>query len=143
MIELARRFIKTGLVFLMVGLVLGLYLIASKHLLGSWPDRGLITAHVHVLLVGFLLSLIMGVAIWMFPRLREDGSYSPALAEATYWLLTLGTAFRFAAEVAIAYLHTMKALDWVVVLGAASQTLAAILFVYNIWSRVRPMGKQT
>ncbi len=42
----------------------------------------IITAHVHLLLVGFILMMIMGVALWMFPRLpKGDEGYSPDLSK--------------------------------------------------------------
>lgn len=140
--ELARRYIKTGFIFFMVGLLLGLYMIVRKHILGSWPHPQFITAHVHILLFGFLMSLIMGVSIWMFPRPREETDYSPRLAEGIYWFLTLGTTIRFICEVITSYTDS-RVFDLLVVLGALSQAVAGFLFVYNMWSRVRPVGKQT
>jgi uncharacterized protein involved in response to NO len=142
MFELARRYIKTGFVFFILGLLLGLYMIVNIHILGNWPQRQLITAHVHVLLFGFLLSLIMGVSIWMFPRTTDQKLYNPKLAEAVYWLLTLGTAVRFSGEIASNYI-ALKVINWLIVLGGISQVLAGFLYIYNIWSRVRPVGKQT
>lgn len=142
MFELARRYIKTGFVFFTAGLLLGLYMIVNKYLFGSWPPTLLITAHVHVLLFGFIISLIMGVAIWMFPRPRDEQHYSPGLAEVTYWFLTLGTAVRFISEVVSSYM-TIKVLVWLIVLGSISQVISGFLFIYNMWSRVRPVGKQT
>lgn len=142
MFELARRYIKTGFVFFIAGLLLGLYIIVNKYVFGSWPPPLLITAHVHVLLFGFIISLIMGVAIWMFPRPRDEQHYSPGLAEVTYWFLTLGTAIRFISEVVSSYM-TIKVLIWLIVLGSISQVISGFLFIYNMWSRVRPVGKQT
>ena len=84
MFELSRRYIKTGFVFFVIGLAIGLFMIVDKHVFYRWPNTQLITAHVHVLLIGFVVSLIMGVAIWMFPRPSPDTRYSPLLAEITY-----------------------------------------------------------
>lgn len=126
----------------MVGLLLGLYMIISKHIFGKWPYPQFITAHVHVLFFGFLLSLIKVVAIWMFPRPKDDNNYSPKLAEVTYWFLTLGTTTRFFGEVISSYI-IFRIVDWIIVLGGISQVLAGFLFIYNMWSRVRPVGKQT
>ena len=142
MFELARRYIKTGFVFFIAGLLLGLYMIVNKYIFGSWSSPLLITAHVHVLLFGFIISLILGVAIWMFPRPRDEQHYNPKLSEVTYWFLTLGTAVRFISEVVSSYM-TIKVLAWLIVLGGISQVVAAFLFIYNMWSRVRPVGKQT
>ncbi len=142
MFELSRRYIKTAFTFFVVGLLLGLYMVISNNILGMLPGPKLITAHVHVLLFGFVISLIMGVAIWMFPRPRDEKHYSRELAEITYWFLTLGTVIRFISEISSSYMNS-KLLDWLIVLGSASQVLAGILFIYNVWSRVRPVGKQT
>lgn len=84
----------------------------------------------------------MGVAIWMFPRPRDEMHYSPRLAEITYWFLTLGTVVRFICEITSSYINS-RILDWLIALGSASQVLAGLLFIYNVWSRVRPVGKQT
>jgi len=142
MSELSRWYIKTAFTFFVVGLLLGLYMIISKYILGMWLSPQVITAHVHVLLFGFVISLIMGVAIWMFPRPRDEIHYSPRLAEITYWFLTLGTVVRFICEITSSYINS-RILDWLIVLGNASQVLAGFLFIYNVWSPVRPVRKQT
>jgi hypothetical protein len=79
---LVRRYIKTSLVFLLAGLLLGGYLIVSEFIVGRFPPRLFITAHVHLLLVGFMVMIVMGVATWMFPRPAADATgYQPARAE--------------------------------------------------------------
>ena len=65
---LVRRYIKTSFVFLVTGLLLGGYISVAEFVLGGYPPRLFITAHVHLLLVDFMLMLIIGVATWMFPR---------------------------------------------------------------------------
>ena len=89
MTPLVRRYIKTSFVFLLTGLVLGAYIVVAQFLLDAYPPRLLITAHAHLLLVGFMLMMVMGVATWMFPRpARDDSRYRPELAEAVYWVMT-------------------------------------------------------
>ena len=74
MSPLIRRYIKTSFVFLVVGLLLGGYVSIAEFLLGAYPPRLFVTAHVHLLLVGFMLILVMGVATWMFPRPARDNA---------------------------------------------------------------------
>jgi len=134
---LVRRYIKTGFVFLLLGLLVGAWILVAEFVLGTWPPRLVVTAHVHLLLVGFLLLLVMGVATWMFPRpARDDPRYRPALAEAVYWMVTVATALRALGELATAYWPTVvfRAL---VTLGGLGQLVGAGLFVLNIWPRVR------
>ena len=134
---LVRRYIKTSFVFLLTGLVLGGYIIVSEFVFGAYPPRLFITAHVHLLLVGFLLMIVMGVATWMFPRpARDDPRYRPGLAGAVYWLMTGGTALRSAAEI-LGGVSDAQALRLVIVAGGLAQLAAAGLFVLNMWRRVR------
>lgn len=89
---LIRRYIKTSFAFLIAGVLLGTYVSVGQYLVGTYPPRLLITAHVHLLLVGFMLMLVMGVATWMFPRpARDDLRYRPELAEGVYWVMTGAT----------------------------------------------------
>ena len=99
MTPLVRRYIKTSFVFLLAGLLLGAWIIVSEFVAGHYPPRLFITAHVHLLLVGFMLMMVMGVATWMFPRpAKDDTAYRPELAEAVYWVMTVATAIRAAGE---------------------------------------------
>ena len=137
MTPLVRRYIKTSLVFLLAGLLLGGHLVVAQFVLGAYPSRILITAHVHLLLVGFMLMMVMGVATWMFPRPpRDDTRYRPGLAEAVYWVVTVSTAVRGAAEIALG-VTAAPGLRALVALGALGQLAGALLFIVNIWWRVR------
>ena len=134
---LARRYVKTSFVFLVVGLVLGGYLVVAQVLLGHYPSRLLVTAHVHVLLVGFMLMIVMGVATWMFPRpARDDTRYRPELAEAAYWVMAPATALRALAEVLLGATGA-GGLGWLIAVGGLGQLAGAALFVLNMWWRVR------
>jgi hypothetical protein len=134
---LVRRYIKTSFVFLLAGLVLGGYIVVAQFVLGAYPPHLFITAHVHLLLVGFMLMIVMGVATWMFPRpARDDARYRPELAEAVYWLMTLTTAGRAVAEL-LASFSPSPALRIAIALGGVGQIAGTLLFVANMWTRVR------
>ncbi|MBI4240786.1 MAG: cbb3-type cytochrome c oxidase subunit I [Candidatus Rokubacteria bacterium] len=134
---LVRRYIKTAFVFMLLGMLAGAFMSVSQGFLGRPIPPLLVVAHGHALLVGFVLMTIIGVATWMFPRpAREDLRYRPELAEAIYWIMTLGTALRFVAEVAGAY-RPGPELRVPITVGGLGQALAAVLFVYNMWARVR------
>ena len=136
MTPLIRRYIKTSFVFLVSGLVLGAYIVVAQFLLDAYPPRLLVTAHAHLLLVGFMLMMVMGVATWMFPRpAREDSRYRPELAEAVYWVMTAATAVRAGAELGVA--AGGLGLRWLIAVGGLGQLAGAVLFVLNMWWRVR------
>lgn len=137
MTPLVRRYIKTSFVFLLAGLALGSYIIVAQFVLDRTPSRLLTTAHAHLLLVGFMLMMVMGVATWMFPRpARDDARYRPELAEAAYWVVTAATAVRAAAEIAVG-LAGVLGLRWLIAAGGLGQFAGAALFALNMWWRVR------
>ena len=133
---LVRRYIKTSFGFLLAGLLLGAYVTVSQSV-GAYPPRLVITAHAHLLLVGFMLMIVMGVATWMFPRpARDDRRYRPELAEAVYWVTTIATLVRAAAELS-APLFAAPPLRFLIALGGLGQVVGTGLFVVNMWWRVR------
>jgi cbb3-type cytochrome oxidase subunit 1 len=137
MTPLVRRYIKTSFAFLLSGLILGGYIVFAQFVLGHYPPRLLTTAHAHLLLVGFMLMMVMGVATWMFPRpARDDTRYRPELAEAVYWVMTAATALRAAAEIVVAAAGA-RGLGWLIAVGGLGQLAGAALFVLNMWRRVR------
>jgi heme/copper-type cytochrome/quinol oxidase subunit 1 len=137
MTPLIRRYIKTSFVFLLAGLLLGAHIVIAQFILDTYPSRLLVTAHAHLLLVGFMLMMVMGVATWMFPRpARDDTRYRPELAEAVYWVMTVATALRAGAEIAVA-LAGLLGLRWVIAVGGVGQLAGTALFVLNMWWRVR------
>lgn len=137
MTPLVRRYIKTSFVFLLAGLLLGGWIVGTEFLAGRYPPRLFITAHVHLLLVGFMLMMVMGVATWMFPRpAKDDTRYRPELAEAVYWVMAVSTAVRAAAEL-LAGFSPAPALRLSIAAGGLGQLGGALLFVVNMWRRVR------
>ncbi|HEX7788418.1 MAG TPA: hypothetical protein VF653_19515 [Methylomirabilota bacterium] len=137
MTPLIRRYIKTSFVFLASGLILGAYIVVAQFVLDAYPPRLLVTAHAHLLLVGFMLMMVMGVATWMFPRpARDDTRYRPELAEAVYWVVTTATALRALAEVTVAMTGTLG-LRALITVGGLGQLAGTALFVVNMWWRVR------
>lgn len=141
MFGLARRYVKTSLVFFTLGLLLGAWILVQQ-ISGQGAHPSLVSAHTHLTLVGFMVTLIMGIAYWMFPRpAKEDFRYSPSLAEANYWLITVGTGARFAGEMGQA-VH-QHPVEWFLIgSGAALQIAAGLIFVWNIWTRIRSVGSQ-
>ena len=139
MTPLIRRYIKTSFVFLLLGLGLGAYITVEVNVRGRGVPWPLITAHVHLLLVGFMLMMVFGVATWMFPRPgKDDARYHPWLAwlpSVVYWTLAVSTAARLVGEIGAAASGTRGSL--LAALGGLGQLVAAILFTVNMWRRVR------
>lgn len=138
--SLVRRFLKTGILFLAVGLLLGAWMLARRELWGIYPTAYLMSAHTHAILVGFVMMMILGVALWMFPRpAHDDPRYRPELASASYWLLAVGTAVRLAGEIARSGVDH-PVLRLLVVAGGLAQVAGIGLFFTTMWTRIRATG---
>jgi cbb3-type cytochrome oxidase subunit 1 len=143
MFTLVRRFIKTGIGFLGFGVLLGFWMLARRELAGAYPHPALVSAHAHALLAGFVLFLILGVALWLFPRpSKDDTRYSPRLAEVSYWSLAAGTALRVAAETARGLGGGAEWQRWAILLGGAGQVAGMGVYFWTMWPRIRGMGSR-
>jgi heme/copper-type cytochrome/quinol oxidase subunit 1 len=137
-----RRFIKTSIAFLAVGLLIGGWMMARRELFNAAPSEYLVSAHTHALFVGFVMELILGMALWLFPRpAKEDQRYSARAVTASYWILTLSTSGRIAGELARTAVNSVP-LRWFVLLCGLGQIAGLLLFFNAMWSRVRPVGSK-
>ena len=142
MFTTVRYFVKTSLIFLVVGILTGLHMSFSKYISQIGYSQELISAHTHIILVGSVIMMIMGVALWFFPRAEKvDKRYNPDLILVTYWVMTISTAFRFIMQVIGTYFY----IPWVnvaIVVFSTFQVIAMILFFYSMWGRIRAVGSQ-
>ncbi len=126
MFSTVRYFIKTSLTFLFIGLLTGVYMSISQYVLFNGNHPSLISAHTHLILVGSVMMMIMGVALWFFPKPgKEDKKYKPALILFTYWVITISTALRFIFQVLDSFLF-MNLISYMV-------TVTSIFQVYSFW----------
>lgn len=127
---------RTALVYLVGGMAMGSWMLIVQARRGHPPGAPWPVLHAHVLLVGFLLLLVFGVAFWMFPRVagqrprREVGWLAFALLNAGLLLRLLAEPLDDRGDGAPA---------WGVLLGAAAvlPVLATLAFAAAIWPRVR------
>lgn len=137
-----RYFIKTSVIFLIAGIAAGIYMSFAKNIFHFPFGAELVSAHTHIILVGSVMMMIMGVALWFFPRAeKDDKKYNPDLIKITYWIMTVSTSVRFIFQVISSFDYE----NWLnAVISAASllQAAAIILFFYSMWGRIRPVGSQ-
>jgi heme/copper-type cytochrome/quinol oxidase subunit 1 len=142
MFTMVRRFIKTAVAFLGIGLLLGAYLLVQRELQGRFPHPYLVSAHVHAVGVGFVMFLILGVALWLFPKPpKDDTRYRPGRIAAAYWILLVATAGRFVSEALRAAIDAPW-LRLIVLLGGFGQIVGLALYFFTMWTRIRPVGSQ-
>lgn len=142
MFSIARRFIKTAILFLLVGLAYGGFLLFRREILGLWPSPRQVSAHSHVVGIGFVMFLILGVATWLFPRpAKGDDRYRPERIELAWWILAPATAVRFAAE-ATASGAPGGWFGWTILVAGLAQVAGLVLYFHTMWPRIRPVGSR-
>lgn len=140
--SLVRLYIKTAIVFLLTGLVLGAWMLIERELFQKYPSPYEMSAHTHAIFVGFVMMMILGVALWIFPRpAKSDAGYRPGLVRAAWWLITTGTAVRVVGEL-FRIVSGATLLRWAIVLAGFAQIAGIALFFSTMWSRIRPVGSQ-
>ncbi len=132
-----RWHIKSAFVYLAAAMLLGIGLaLGAVVQIPVWLAY-LSPSFFHLIMVGWVTQMIMGVIFWMFPivtRARPRGNEN--LAWAVYIFLNGGLILRVLCEP----LNAMNPQDiwgWGLVVSALLQWVAAVLFVYNSWPRVK------
>ncbi len=134
---LTRWYIKSAFVYLAASLLLALVLALPQP--ASLPAflRYMNPAYFHLFLVGWVTQMIFGVIFWMFPiitRVRPRGNVS--LGWTSYILLNIGLLLRVVGEPLNAT-RPAAWVSWLLVLSALLQWLAAVIFVYISWPRIK------
>ncbi|MEW5843779.1 MAG: cbb3-type cytochrome c oxidase subunit I [Bacteroidota bacterium] len=141
MFSTVRYFVKTSIIFLLIGIITGLYLLIARYYFDSWPHPDLISAHTHIIIVGTVMMMIMGVALWFFPRPeKEDKLYKPDLILAVYFIITASTLIRFFSQVTSAFVLPSDLLKFLLTISAIGQVLGIIIFFISMWGRIRSVG---
>ena len=135
--KLTRWFIKTALLYFVSGLFIGVLMKAQP--LFDLPPF-LITfrpEYFHILMVGWITQMIMGVAFWFFPRHSKE---SPRGLETIGWFtfsfLNAGLLLRVVSE-SLATFYPNSIWGRILVISALMQWFAGVAFVQLIWPRVK------
>jgi len=134
----SRWFIKTGIAWLVVSLVLGGLEWVS--LLGLEPVALAAgsPAHVHLFVFGWVTQMIIGVALWMFPPYsRERPKGRKWLSWVAYAGINLGLAVRAVAEPLVTSGGPGAPWSQLLLAAAIAQAVGGIAFTVNIWPRVK------
>ena len=125
-----EKFIRLGYVWLAISaLMLATFSVLA--LAGYGMDHALVGAYRHALTVGFITTIMIGMAARIVPVFRGVALHSPRLLEATFWLLATGNLIRvlfqsLSAAFGPAYLRVAG-------LSGVLELAALLLFGYNLW----------
>jgi cbb3-type cytochrome oxidase subunit 1 len=127
---ITRYFIKAAMLYFGAGLLTG-FLISARSLFNLPAALTAMTpTYLHMLVVGWITQLIIGVAYWMFPKFSKE---SPRGDERVGWvifiLLNIGLVLRIIGE--------PLNIGWMLPLSAILQFFAVWLFIIVVWPRVK------
>jgi heme/copper-type cytochrome/quinol oxidase subunit 1 len=142
MFTTVRFFVKASVLFLAVGVLAGLWASLSTYVFHLGVPAEFVSAHTHVILVGSVMMMIMGVALWFFPRPeKDDPRYKPDLIRTVFWMMSASTALRFLFQTGAAYAE-IETFRYLIVAAGFGQAAGMLMFFWSIWGRVRPVGSQ-
>jgi cbb3-type cytochrome oxidase subunit 1 len=135
-----RRFIRSSLVWLGVGVLIGVAMALNP------AAAAFRTAHMHANLLGFVSMMIFGVAYHVIPRSTGRPLYSPRAAALHLWVANLGLAGMVTGFILRVYRWDLGMP--VLGVGAMLSATGAMLFIHNIWRTLdapapRPAGLPT
>ncbi len=134
---LTRWTIKSALVYLTTALLLALLLALPPTVALPFFVRLMTPAYFHLFLVGWVTQMIFGVIYWMFPIItRAQPRGNEKLGWISYGLLNVGLLLRVVSEPLVG-IHPQAGFGWLLVFSALLQWLAAVLFVWLAWPRVK------
>lgn len=126
--------IRTAFIYFFAGLTLGALLLANKGAAFSdtlWRWQPI---HVELLLAGWLLQLVLGVANWMFPRIAGGQPRRHLTMQwAAFGLLNAGILWRIACLLD-------SQLAGAGHIGRALEFAGVALFAFALLPRVKPFG---
>ncbi len=124
-------FIRASLIYLLTGFTIGALILAQK---GRPYDAGvwsLLPVHIEVLLTGWLLQLVLGMAFWIFPRFGVGAPRGrEGLIWVSFWLLNLG----------ILLVAAQLWLPAALLAGRLAETAGLLIYIAGSWGRVKPLA---
>lgn len=135
--RVSRTFIKAGMAWFFLSLIAGLLQEMDVALLPA-----LSPLFWHLLMVGWITQIIMGVSIWMFPgRTREEGLKAQKWPWLAFGLLNCGLFLRLIGEPMVGL---SAGVFWkiVLVVSALLQLLGAAAYLIEMWPRILSKKQQ-
>ncbi len=126
-----RYFIKSGLIYLALGVGMGTWMGFSPNAIIYRP------AHVHLNLLGFTSMVIFGVAYHVIPRFTGHPLHSRRIAEVHWWVSNVGLVVLIGGFLFVPWLPSARA--WIEV-GATLSATGVLLFIYNLWRTIDGTG---
>ena len=134
---LSRLFIRAAFVNLLAGATIGALILAHKGIFIHPAMWSWLPAHIELLLIGWIVQLILGMAFWIAPRFwKRPRRGNETGAKVALLLINAGV-----------WLVVLQALSggaiWLLHAGRLLEVGAVIAFSLHLWRRIVPRSYQT
>ena len=127
--------IRLSLVYLLMGITLGVLLLINKAILISPELMLLLPVHIELLIFGWIIQFTLGTAYWILPRYlisKDRGSSALALLMPIFlnigiWMVLVSNAG--------------EQMNFLALYGRIAELLAVLFFVILHWNRVGALKK--
>jgi cbb3-type cytochrome oxidase subunit 1 len=123
-----KAFIKASVVWLALGVIVGICMAVHP----EWTVYR--TAHMHMMLLGFVTMMIYGVAYHVIPRFAGHPLHSRRAAHVHWWFANAGLALMVIGFGLRA--NGLDAASWVLGIGGSLSGVGAYVFAYLIWRTI-------
>lgn len=124
--------IRSSLIALVLGFSLGALMLIGKGAGVFGPLSAVIPVHVELVVLGWMVQLAMGVALWILPRFGARGPARGSIWGWVAWALWNGGIVLVIAGVAAGQEFRLT--------GRLLELAGAVAFGAAVWSRVRASG---
>jgi heme/copper-type cytochrome/quinol oxidase subunit 1 len=131
--KLSVWLVRASLIHMGIGFLFGSMILFHKGIpLYSWTWR-LLTPHIELMIFGWTMQFVMGIAYWILPRFTAKARYGNSiLGWCALVLVNCG--------ILLAAAGAWFALDALALAGRLSILSAVCTFVILVWPRVKPLG---
>lgn len=131
--KLSVWLVRASLIHMGIGFLFGALILHHKGIpIYAWSWR-LLNPHIELMIFGWTMQFVMGIAFWIMPRFSGDHRYgNMSLGWWSFVLLNTG--------VLVTAIGTWFAVDSVALVGRLNTLGAVLLFVILIYPRVRPLS---
>jgi hypothetical protein len=127
-----RLFIKSGLIYFLISLGLGVLI-----QIDSFQYSGMSPMFWHALMVGWITQIIIGVSTWMFPgRIKEESFRNQKWEWIAFIGLNTGLPIRFLAE-PMSSAFDVSFWSYLLIISSILQFIGILCYVIGIWPRVQ------
>jgi hypothetical protein len=134
MIPVSVMLLRASLLYFGTGFTFGALLLANKGFAFAPFLWRLLPVHIEWLMIGWMVQLAMGVAVWIAPRYSDKPRYGTLkFAWGAFFALNTGI-------LGVCFGYLVPNGEMLVMVGRVQEAGAGVLFLLHLWGRIKPLS---